>query len=75
MTELLDLVIRGGTCVSHRGVGAADIGIRDGRIVAFGDVSGFRAQEELDARGLHVRRRVIEANTQIVIPLVFTYEV
>ena len=45
-----DLVIRGGTVVTAADRFPADIGIRDGRIVALGD-SLDRAEEELDASG------------------------
>jgi urease alpha subunit len=31
---LFDLMIKSGTLVSHMGIGVADIGMRDGRIVA-----------------------------------------
>ena len=46
----LDLVIRGGTVVTAADRFSADIGIRDGRIVAFGDALD-RGREELDAAG------------------------
>ena len=45
-----DLVIRGGTVVTAADRFPADIGIRDGRIVALGD-SLDRGEDELDASG------------------------
>ncbi len=59
MQESYDLVVRGGLCVSHRGIEAADIGIRDGRIVAIGTLSADGANE-IDARALHVLPGVID---------------
>ena len=55
MTKTFDLLIRGGTIVDGNGgepyVG--DVAIRDGQIVAVGDVSG-EAGEIIDAKGLVV---------------------
>ena len=45
-----DLVIRGGTVVTAADRFPADIGVRDGRIVALGEVLD-RGAEELDASG------------------------
>ena len=45
-----DLVIRGGTVMTAADRFAADIGVRDGRIVALGDALD-RGAEELDASG------------------------
>jgi dihydroorotase len=39
VTEIFDLLIRGGTVVNHDGVGPRDIGVRDGRIAALGALS------------------------------------
>jgi urease alpha subunit len=36
----IDVIIKGGTCVSHIGVQKKDIAIRDGIIVALGDFGG-----------------------------------
>jgi dihydroorotase len=49
-----DLVVRGGTCVSHRGVGRADVGIRNGRIAEIGDLARADAGEVLEVDGCHV---------------------
>ena len=55
-----DLLIRGGHCVTDGTTAIADIGIRDGRIVSVGALSGASADTELDAKGLHVRPGVID---------------
>jgi N-acyl-D-aspartate/D-glutamate deacylase len=51
----VDLVIRGGTVVDGTGSEprAADVAVRDGRVVAVGKVDG-RGQREVDADGAHV---------------------
>ncbi len=60
MATALDLIVRGGTCVSHRGIAAADIGVRDGRIAAIGDLGRTDAAAVVDAAGLHVLPGVID---------------
>lgn len=64
MTQQLDLAIRGGTLVD--GTGAAsrpgDLGVRDGKIVAIGEVSG-QAVEEIDASGCYVTPGFIDIHT------------
>ncbi|MGE3143670.1 MAG: dihydroorotase [Hyphomonadaceae bacterium] len=55
-----DLIIRGGTVVSHAGEGVGDIGVRDGRIAAIGDLAQASAGETIDAKGLHVLPGVID---------------
>jgi len=56
-----DLIVRGGTCVSHDGIGCADIAVRDGRIVGIRDFSRATATEIVDAGGLHVLPGVIDS--------------
>jgi N-acyl-D-amino-acid deacylase len=55
-TPRYDLVISGGLVID--GTGApwvrADVGIRDDRIAAIGDLSGARAKKRIDAQGLAV---------------------
>lgn len=60
----LDLIIRGGTLVDGTGTPPrrADIGIRDGRVVAVGVVSG-EAAEVVDATGLMVTPGFIDPHT------------
>ncbi len=61
MTKLFDLVIRGGTLVSHAGAGVAAIGVKDGRIAAIGGgINASAAEEVFDATGLHVLPGVID---------------
>lgn len=61
---MLDIVIRGGTVVDGTGAPArtADIGIRDGRIVAIGKVDETAA-EVIDAHGLIVTPGFIDPHT------------
>ena len=56
----LDLVVRNGYVVSHDGIGRADLGVRDGRTAAIGDLSQASAGAVLDAMGLHVLPGVID---------------
>ncbi len=60
MTQPLDLLLRGATVVNHDGAGVRDIGIRNGRIAALGQLGNAKAQETLDIRGLHVLPGVID---------------
>lgn len=55
-----DLIVRGGEVVSHAGRGVADVGIRNGRFAAIGDLATAGAGEVIDARGLHVLPGVID---------------
>ncbi len=60
MTETFDLIVRGGEVVNHAGRGLTDIGVRDGRIAAIGDLRQADAGEVFDARGLTVLPGVID---------------
>jgi len=60
MAEIFDIVFKGGTVVNQNGEGLADVGIRDGRIRAIGDIGGARAGETVDVCGLHVLPGVID---------------
>lgn len=55
-----DLILRGGTCVSHNGIEAADVGVRAGKIAAIGALGGDDAPHVFDARGLHVLPGLID---------------
>ncbi len=48
------MIIRGGTVVTARGVGRADVEVTDGRISAVGPNLGGSGAEDIDATGLHV---------------------
>jgi dihydroorotase (multifunctional complex type) len=59
-----ELVVANGTLVTPRGETRADLGVRDGRIAAIGDLaretSGSEAAQTFDARGLYVLPGVID---------------
>lgn len=59
-----DLVIRGGTVVTAADRYPADIGVRDGRIVAFGNAPD-RGAEELDASGKLVLPGGIDSHVHV----------
>ena len=61
MTETFDLVLSRGTVVNHDGIGPRDVGVRDGRIAAIGDLSAAEAGERIDCAGLHVLPGVIDS--------------
>ncbi|MDO9472138.1 MAG: dihydroorotase [Caulobacter sp.] len=61
MTQTYDLIIRGGEVVNHAGRGFTDVGVRDGKIVAIGDLSQASAGEVFDAAGLTVLPGVIDS--------------
>lgn len=56
-----DLIIRNGTIVNHVGRGPGDVGVRNGRIAAIGDLSQASAGETIDAQGLHVLPGLIDS--------------
>jgi dihydroorotase len=55
-----DLIVRGGEVVNHAGRGAADIGVREGRIADIGDLGQASAGEVFDATGLTVLPGVVD---------------
>jgi dihydroorotase len=61
MTDTFDLIVRGGEIANHAGRGPGDIGVRDGRIAAIGDLATASAGEVFDARGLTVLPGVIDS--------------
>ncbi len=61
MSDRFDVIIRGGELVNHAGRGVADVGVRDGRIAAIGDLGAASAEETFDAAGLHVLPGVIDS--------------
>jgi len=60
LAETFDLVFKGGTVVNHDGAGAADIGVRDGRIAEIGSIGEGMAGETIDASGLYILPGVID---------------
>jgi dihydroorotase len=55
-----DLIVRNADIINHAGRGIADIGIKNGRFSAFGDLSGFDAERIFDASGLLAMPGVID---------------
>ena len=60
MIEPFDLLLRGGTLITHNGISRGDVGVRDGRIALIGDMAAATAGEVFDATGLHVLPGVID---------------
>jgi dihydroorotase len=60
MPQTFDLVLKGGTVVNQDGRFERDLGVRDGRIAAIGDLSRASAGQVADCRGLHVLPGVID---------------
>lgn len=58
----LELILRGGTLVTHEGVLTADIGIADGKIAAIKPELSATARGEMDARGLHLFPGLIDSH-------------
>jgi dihydroorotase len=65
MAETYDLILKGGTVVNHDGAGLRDLGIRDGRFAAIGDLSRASAREVIDCKGLHLLPGVIDSHTHM----------
>ena len=61
MTAHYDLIFHSGTVVNHDGIHSADIGIRNGKIVAIGTIDHSQADEAVDATGLHSLPGVIDS--------------
>src|SRR4051812_35576551 len=60
MAVTYDVILKGGTVVNQDGVGARDIGVKDGRFAALGDLSRASAGETIDCKGLHLLPGVID---------------
>lgn len=58
----LDLILSGGTVVTHEGEQACDIGIADGKIALLDRAISDSAGEVIDARGLHIFPGLIDAH-------------
>ncbi|WP_246461171.1 dihydroorotase [Mesorhizobium sangaii] len=61
MAMTYDLILTGGTVVNHDGEGARDVGVKDGRIAAIGDLGQASAGETIDCRGLHILPGVVDS--------------
>lgn len=59
-TDSFDLILRGGTAVMPGLTARADIGVRDGRIAAIGDLARAKAADIIDCAGLHILPGVID---------------
>ncbi|MEQ1768806.1 MAG: dihydroorotase [Devosia sp.] len=55
-----DAIFKNGTIANHDGVHAADVGIRDGRIAALGNLAADTAYAATDCTGLHILPGVID---------------
>jgi dihydroorotase len=61
MAATYDLILTGGTVVNHDGQGERDIGVRDGRVAALGDLAQASSGNQIDCRGLHILPGVIDS--------------
>ncbi|CCV05975.1 dihydroorotase [Mesorhizobium metallidurans STM 2683] len=61
MATTYDLILTGGTLVNHDGEGFRDVGVKDGRIAAIGDLGQASAGETIDCRGLHILPGVVDS--------------
>jgi allantoinase len=57
-----DLIVRGGTLVRNSSLEVTDLGVSEGKIVAFESEISASSREEIDARGFHVFPGVIDAH-------------
>src|ERR1700761_4786940 len=57
-----ELILRGGTVVTPKGVQQSDIGIAEEKIIALGKDLPGSANEEIDAASLHIFPGVIDAH-------------
>ena len=60
MPETFDVVIRGGVVMTPSGPADTEVGIRDGKTVALGDLGASSAGELIDATGLTVLPGIID---------------
>jgi dihydroorotase len=61
MATTYDLILTGGMVVNHDGEGFRDVGVKDGRIAAIGDLGQASAGETIDCRGLHILPGVVDS--------------
>ena len=65
MAAHYDLLIRNGLCVLPWAIEATDVGVRDGRIAAFGVAGDATAEQTIEARGLHVLPGLIDPHVHL----------
>jgi dihydroorotase len=65
MAAHYDLLIRGGVCVLPWGMENTDVGVRDGRIAAFGVPTDATADATIAAAGLHVLPGLIDPHVHL----------
>src|ERR1700739_99934 len=65
MSEHFDLLIRNGICILPWGGEATDVGVRNGRIAAWGLPAGATAGQTIDAKGLHVLPGLIDPHVHL----------
>lgn len=56
-----ELVIKNGTCILPAGIIPADVGIKDGKIAAIGNIPLSAGDKVIDANGLHVLPGLIDS--------------
>ncbi len=61
MTTPADKILKGATVVNHDGTGQRDISVKDGRIIAIGQLGAMPAAETIDCRNLHILPGVIDS--------------
>lgn len=61
MSDNYDLILKGGTVVNQDGTGARDVAVRNGRIVAVGQLGAAKAAETIDCAGLHILPGIIDS--------------
>jgi len=61
MATIFDKIFVNGTVVNHDGSGLRDIGVRDGRITAIGQLHKTQSAEIVDCTGLHILPGVIDS--------------
>jgi len=61
MSIVFDTIFTRGIVVNHDGTAPRDIGVRDGRITAIGQLDKARAAEVIDCHGLHILPGVIDS--------------
>ncbi len=58
--KTFETIFRNGIVVNHDGISETDIGVRNGRIAALGDLSRANAEKVIDCKGLHILPGVMD---------------